>query len=107
MDATMLGAFVANTFSGLLSHRNIVSLAKFLAKQHKVSTGQPAETFYYILTQTLAKESFFMNHLSVSRVFMVGSFFEVLEQMEDRAFANLLIGNETMDLEQVKADLMQ
>jgi hypothetical protein len=38
---------------------------------------------------------------------MVGSFFEVLEQMEDRAFANLLIGNETMDLEQVKADLMQ
>jgi hypothetical protein len=50
MDATMLGAFVANTFSGLLSHRNIVSLAKFLAKQHKASTGQPAETFYYILT---------------------------------------------------------
>ena len=39
MDATQLAAFVAKTFSGLLSHRNIISLAKFLAKQHKRSAG--------------------------------------------------------------------
>ena len=41
----------------------MVSLARFLAKQHQASAGQPAETFYYVLTKTLAKENFFVNHL--------------------------------------------
>lgn len=63
MDATQLGEFVVEHFSGLLSHRNMVSLARFLAKQHQASAGQPAETFYYVLTKTLAKENFFVNHL--------------------------------------------
>jgi len=50
MDATQLGQFVVKTFSGLLSHKNLISLVKFLAKKHKASTGQISETFYYILT---------------------------------------------------------
>jgi len=49
MDATQLGQFVVKTFSGLLSHKNLISLVKFLAKKHQASAGKISETFYYIL----------------------------------------------------------
>ena len=107
MDATQLGTFVVKTFSGYLSHINMISLTKFLAKQHKLSSGTPTETFFYKLAETLGKENFFQDYLKMSKMDMVIKYFEVLDKLPSDIVSLLMGMQEGAGLSQEKSNIME
>lgn len=81
IDSKELGLFVSKTFSGFLTHTNLISLATFLAKQHRLARTNQARDHYWDLTSALNQERFFWRHLSQSRLEVIDKFFAAVSHM--------------------------